>query len=140
MSNEQPPKLTGSHDPVAKKEKQKVHTKSMTLVILSCFTKRKTSFSDRLISARRVHIYMYFYSKFVTYTPGTAITYKSVNVQLLAQLIMDMQLLPGVNMSSLPWVEVKYLACVYVCAGQCTRVCARQPSYSSTCKAAHLCM
>ena len=75
-----------------------------------------------------------FYSKFDTSAPGSASMYTSVNLLLLTHLVVDMQLLPGVNVpsipgediASLPGVDVKYLACV--CESQRTCVCARQPT------------
>ena len=74
----------------------------------------------------------------------SAITYKLVNVQLLTHLVVDMQLLPGVNVSwlagmnvsSFPDVDVRYPAC----ARQRTCVCARQATSRCMCTTAHLCM
>ena len=48
-----------------------------------------------------------FFSKFDTSTPGSATIYTSVDVQLLTHLVVDMQLLPGVDVSSLTGVDVK---------------------------------
>ena len=46
-----------------------------------------------------------YFSKYDTSTPGSATTYTSVNVQLLAQLVVVMQFLPGMDVSLLPSVN-----------------------------------
>ena len=91
----------------------------------------------------KMESYLYFF-KFRSSTSDSATMYVWVDVQLLAQLVVDMQLLPGVNvsslssvnMSSLPGMDVKYLACACVdvkylacaCAKQHTCVCVRLPT------------
>ena len=42
---------------------------------------------------------------------ATMYTVTGLKVQLLTHLVVDMQLLPGVDVSSLTGVDVKYLAC-----------------------------
>ena len=74
------------------------------------------------------------FSKFNASTPDSTTINTSVNEQLFIYLVVDMQLLPGVNvsslpgvnMSSLPGMDVIYLACV--CKSQSTTACARQPT------------
>ena len=69
---------------------------------------------------------IYIFPKFDTSTPGSATMYTGVDVQLLTHLVVDMQLLPGMDVSSLTGVDVKHLARVNT--KQRTCVCAREPT------------